>query len=94
MRRKGFSTQRKPALYRTLRSTRIFTPERISWGGIFPQTRFRRERMERPFVSILVDTYNHERFIEAAVASVLRQDYPASQREILIVDDGSMDRTP
>jgi glycosyltransferase involved in cell wall biosynthesis len=50
--------------------------------------------METPFVSVLIDTYNHERFIEAAVASVIAQDYPASRRELLIVDDGSTDRTP
>jgi hypothetical protein len=50
--------------------------------------------MARPFVSILVDTYNHERFIEKALASVLEQDYPAADREIIVVDDGSTDKTP
>jgi glycosyltransferase involved in cell wall biosynthesis len=50
--------------------------------------------MVRPFVSILIDTYNHERFVEEAVSSALAQDYPASDREILVVDDGSTDRTP
>jgi glycosyltransferase involved in cell wall biosynthesis len=50
--------------------------------------------MARPFVSILIDTYNHERFIEKAIASVLEQDFPPTDREILVVDDGSTDRTP
>jgi glycosyltransferase involved in cell wall biosynthesis len=50
--------------------------------------------MTRPFVSVLVDTYNHEKFIEQAVTSVLEQDFPAADREIIVVDDGSTDRTP
>src|SRR5579864_3642711 len=50
--------------------------------------------MTKPFVSVLIDTYNHERFIEQAISSVLEQDFPASGREILVVDDGSTDRTP
>jgi glycosyltransferase involved in cell wall biosynthesis len=50
--------------------------------------------MAKPFVSVLIDTYNHERFIEEAIVSVLEQDFPASEREIIVVDDGSTDRTP
>ena len=50
--------------------------------------------MPKVFLSVLIDTYNHERFIEEAVLSVLGQDFPASDREILVVDDGSTDRTP
>jgi len=48
----------------------------------------------KPFVSVLVDTYNQERFIEEAIVSVLEQDFPAAEREIIVVDDGSTDRTP
>ena len=50
--------------------------------------------MGKPFVSVLIDTYNHEPFIEEAIVSVLEQDFPGSDREILVVDDGSTDRTP
>ena len=47
-----------------------------------------------PTITVLVDTYNHERFIEEALVSVVEQDFPASDTEILVVDDGSTDRTP
>ena len=47
-----------------------------------------------PRVSVLVNTYNHERFIAQAIQSVLNQDFPADQMEIIVVDDGSTDSTP
>jgi Glycosyl transferase family 2 len=47
-----------------------------------------------PVISVLIDTYNHERFIEKAINSVLEQDFNAAEREIIVVDDGSTDRTP
>jgi glycosyltransferase involved in cell wall biosynthesis len=50
--------------------------------------------MPKPLISVLIDTYNHERFIEQALHSVFAQDYPADLREIIVVDDGSTDRTP
>jgi cellulose synthase/poly-beta-1,6-N-acetylglucosamine synthase-like glycosyltransferase len=50
--------------------------------------------MTTPQISVLIDTYNHERYIEQAIVSVLEQNYPAVEVEILVVDDGSTDRTP
>jgi glycosyltransferase involved in cell wall biosynthesis len=46
-----------------------------------------------PAITVLIDTYNYERFVEAAIDSVLAQDFPSEQVEILVVDDGSTDNT-
>src|ERR1700751_2010784 len=50
--------------------------------------------MTAPHISVLINTYNHERYIEQAIVSVLEQYFPAEEIEILVVDDGSTDRTP
>ncbi|MGC1684270.1 MAG: glycosyltransferase [Candidatus Acidiferrales bacterium] len=49
--------------------------------------------MKAPLITVLIDTYNYGHFIEEAVNSVLTQDFPADQMEILVVDDGSTDNT-
>ena len=46
-----------------------------------------------PTVTVLVNTYNHERFIAQALSSVLGQDFPSATMETIVVDDGSTDRT-
>jgi glycosyltransferase involved in cell wall biosynthesis len=48
----------------------------------------------RPRVSVVVNTYNHEKFIVQALRSVRAQTHPANAMEIIVVDDGSIDRTP
>jgi hypothetical protein len=50
--------------------------------------------MPIPLVTVLIDTYNHQFFIGDAIDSVLKQDFPAPETEILVVDDGSTDATP
>jgi len=50
--------------------------------------------LARPFVSILIDTYNHERFIDQAVTSVLEQrGLSPKEMDVIVVDDGSTDNT-
>ena len=46
-----------------------------------------------PRVSIVIPCRNEERVIEATIRSVLALDYPAERTEVLIVNDGSTDRT-
>jgi glycosyltransferase involved in cell wall biosynthesis len=49
--------------------------------------------MTLPLVTAVVDTYNHEAFIEQALDSVFMQGLTPNDLEILVVDDGSTDRT-
>jgi len=51
----------------------------------------KREDMNEPLVSIITPTYNHEAFIAECIQSVLDQSY--AQWEMIVVDDGSIDRT-
>lgn len=49
--------------------------------------------MTKPIVSVLIDTYNQEHFIEQAIVSVVEQGLSPSELEIVVVDDGSTDGT-
>ncbi|EIL97538.1 glycosyl transferase [Rhodanobacter thiooxydans] len=44
-----------------------------------------------PLVSVLIPAFNHERFVRRCLDSVLEDPYPA--KELIIIDDGSTDRT-
>lgn len=44
-------------------------------------------------VSVVVPTYNSEKNIESCIHALLSQDFPKYQYEVIIVDDGSIDRT-
>ena len=44
--------------------------------------------------SVVVTTYNREALLERCLASLLVQDFPEDQYEIIVVDDGSRDMTP
>jgi len=49
--------------------------------------------MGKPTISVLIDTFNYGQYVEQAIESAIAQDFPASEREILVVDDGSTDDT-
>lgn len=46
---------------------------------------------DQPLVSVVMPVYNAERFVEAAMESILLQTY--SPLELIVVDDGSADRS-
>ncbi len=45
----------------------------------------------KPLISVIIPAYNHEKFIGAAVDSVL--DQTISDLELIVIDDGSTDKT-
>lgn len=46
-----------------------------------------------PAVTVLIAAFNEEREIERTVINKLCQDYPADRLEVIVVSDGSTDRT-
>jgi len=47
--------------------------------------------LRKPKVSIVIPSYNHEKFVAEAIQSVLDQTF--QDFEIVITDDGSTDKT-
>jgi cellulose synthase/poly-beta-1,6-N-acetylglucosamine synthase-like glycosyltransferase len=46
-----------------------------------------------PLVTVIIPAYNEEKTLEKTVESVLNLDYPKEKLEIIIVNDGSKDKT-
>lgn len=68
-----------------------------AWAALRPRARRQHgapaEPAAWPAVSILLPAYNEERCIGATLENLLRLDYPADRRRILVVSDASTDRT-
>jgi glycosyltransferase involved in cell wall biosynthesis len=48
-------------------------------------------KTEYPLISVVMPVYNHEKYVEQALNSILNQTYP--NLEIIIIDDGSKDKS-
>lgn len=46
-----------------------------------------------PKISVIIPAYNEEKNIGKAIKSILNSNYPKNKLEIIVVDDGSTDRT-
>jgi cellulose synthase/poly-beta-1,6-N-acetylglucosamine synthase-like glycosyltransferase len=46
-----------------------------------------------PSVSIIIPAYNGSKYIKDCINSVLALDYPKEKLEVIVIDDGSLDRT-
>jgi len=53
-----------------------------------------KENPGTPFFSAIVPAYNEENSIELALQSLVGLEYPSEKMEIIVVNDGSTDRTP
>lgn len=51
------------------------------------------EPSEWPYISITVPVYNEEKQIRGVIESLLRLEYPADRRQIMVISDASTDRT-
>ncbi len=46
-----------------------------------------------PYVSIVIPVFNEERYLPSCLTSLMSMSYPKDRREILLIDNGSTDRT-
>ncbi|RPD38218.1 glycosyltransferase family 2 protein [Chitinophaga barathri] len=68
-------------LYIMVKCRRILSRRRVP-AGVLPE------------LTLLIAAYNEEDFIERKIANTQELDYPAGKLQVMIITDGSTDRTP
>jgi len=53
----------------------------------------RMDKSYKPKISVIIPTFNEEEYIKRKLNNLLEQNYPSDLIEVLIVDDGSKDKT-
>lgn len=49
--------------------------------------------MKQPIISVIIPAFNEERFIGRAIRSILNQNFPKTDYEVIVINDASTDRT-
>lgn len=49
--------------------------------------------MKNPLISVIIPAFNSEKIIERCIKSLTSQSFPRKKFEIIVVDDGSIDKT-
>ena len=61
----------------------------IATAGYKPET----DAGFRPDITVVIPAKNEEQVIESVIRTVFNSDYPSSKMQVIVVDDGSTDRT-
>ena len=63
------------------------------WSRLFPMSVDKKYMVPFPMVSVVIAARNEEKYIADKIKNLSQQDYPVDKFEIIIISDGSTDRT-
>ncbi len=66
----------------------------VLWFRYKPQKVGSEEKIDWPFVSVIMPALNEEELIERSIDSIFLSRYPQDKFEVICINDGSTDRTP